>query len=285
MIPLRHSLAFGLLGILASLPAWAQGRPAGELLQPPARAVDSPISDRFFLRASWLRPTVHTDIRYDASPILPGTPFRAEDTLGLAGRLDQGWVEVGLRPTPRQRIRAGFYQMSRKGEAVLTEVVQFGGGTYEVSDRVTSAMKLQLLDLAYSYSLLRREVVEIGVGLGVHLLQAEGRAAVPARRLGEAFDVSGPFASAGVDGTWRITRRLAATAQVQYMPADLIDIEDMEGSYLRTHVDVQWRWRANLAFGLGYTRQVLRIDSTDARFPGRVALQAAGPELFVRASF
>ena len=35
------------------------------------------------------------------------------------------------------------------------------------------------------------------------------------------------------------------------------------------HGDVQFRWRPNLAFGLGYTHWGLRVDSADEGFSGR----------------
>jgi hypothetical protein len=278
-----------LLAVVAVAPAAplgaAEARPARELLQPPVSVIVSPITDHFWLRGSYFRPTVGSSLRYDASPLLAGTPVSGEDTLGLAGRLDQGLAEMGFRLTDRQRIRADFYQMTRMGDATLAQPVQFGGNTYLVSDRVLSSMKLQLLDLAYSYSLLRRERVELGVGLGLHLLQAQARAEVPARLLREDFDVAGPFATLGLDATWRITQRFSTTAWAQYLPGDALDIRDVGGSFLRVHADVQFRWRPNLAFGLGYTQQGLRVDSTDEGFPGRVVLKARGPEVFVRASF
>jgi hypothetical protein len=51
------------------------------------------------------------------------------------------------------------------------------------------------------------------------------------------------------------------------------------------HGDMQYRWRRNLAVGLGYTALKTNLVVDDPDFPGRFLLDAAGPELFFRASF
>ncbi|MGC4028855.1 MAG: hypothetical protein QM696_08290 [Steroidobacteraceae bacterium] len=285
MLNSRHLLILTGLSACAAPLGAAEGRPARELLQPPKQAVASPITDRFALRGTYFQPSVDMPLRYDASPLLQGTPISGEDTLGFDGELNQGTVELTFRMTDRHRIRADFYQMNRSGDVMLDQTVRFGDDVYRVSDRVVSSMKLRMLNLAYSWSLLRREAVEIGVGLGVHLLQAEGRAAVPARLLHEDFSVAGPFATLGADATWRFTPRFSATAWAQYLPGNIVRVRNVEGSFLRYHADVQFRWRPNLAVGLGYTQQSLHVDSTDDSFAGRFELKTRGPEAFVRVSF
>lgn len=282
----RHPLILAGLALAFAAPLGAaEARSARELLQPPKQTITSPITDRFSLRGTYYQPAVEMPLRYDSSALLPGTPISGEDTLGFDSELNQGMVEMTFRLTDRQRIRTDFFQMNRSGDVMLDQVVRFGDDVYLVSDRVVSSMKLRILNLGYSYSLLKRETVEIGVGLAVHLLQAEGRAAVPARLLREDFDVAGPFASLGVDATWRFTPRFSANAWAQYLPGDVVGTDDVDGSFLRYHADVQFRWRPNLAFGLGYTQQSVRVDSLDADFSGRFVLKARGPEAFVRVSF
>jgi hypothetical protein len=51
------------------------------------------------------------------------------------------------------------------------------------------------------------------------------------------------------------------------------------------HADVQFRWRKNLAFGLGYTLLKTNLDVFDADQPVLFDMETAGPEIFFRASF
>jgi hypothetical protein len=136
--------------------------------------------------------------------------------------------------------------------------------------------------LTYTYSIFRHERWELALGMGLHLLQAQGEAKVPARFLGDDFSVAGPFPSLALEGTVLITRRFSFNARAQYLAGNSSTVD---GSYSNYHADVQFRAWPNVAFGLGYTSFSIRVDSTDADFSGRFVLKAKGPEAFVRVSF
>ena len=60
---------------------------------------------------------------------------------------------------------------------------------------------------------------------------------------------------------------------------------DGSGSLGDYHLDVQYRWKPNVALGLGWSSLRLDADVKDADLPGKLAIEASGPELFVRVSF
>ena len=84
--------------------------------------------------------------------------------------------------------------------------------------------------------------------------------------------------------TWRIriSKRWSFTARGQQFSATP---EDFEGSMADYHADVQFRWRKNLAFGLGYTMLETDLDVFDTDQPLLFNLETSGPEIFFRASF
>jgi hypothetical protein len=256
--------------------------PTRELLQPPTHSIPSPITDRFAIKGIYFQPGVDTVLRYDSTTGVPGTEFSAEDTLGLDDSLNQGSIEMWLRMAERHRLRVNYYKMTRSANEVIDQVLRFGDSVFLPGERVVSSMDLRSLGLMYTYSLLRREKVEIGLGLGLQLLQVEGAAEVPARFVGEDFDVAGPMATVGVDGTWRFTNRFSANASVQYLQGNIDEVDGLYGSY---HLDVQYRWRPNFSFGLGYSQTRMKVDSTDPDFAGLFDLKYSGPEAFVRVSF
>jgi hypothetical protein len=105
---------------------------------------------------------------------------------------------------------------------------------------------------------------------------------VPARRLEERFDAAGPFPTLAVDGTYRITDRISLNARAQYFG---VGIDEVDGSLGMYHADLQFRAWRNLAFGVGYTKTALRVDSSDSSFSGRLDIDVKGPEAFARVSF
>jgi len=274
-----------LLALFAATRAMA-GEPATEppreLLKPPEELKKNPITDRFAISGIYYQPAVETEIRFDRSPLLPGTPISAEDTLGMDDELNQGTVQMMFRVAPKHRVRVDFYKMTRKGEATLDELVIFGDDVFLPGDDVVSSMDLRMLGLTYNYSIFRRERWELALGLGLHLMEIKGEAEVPARFTGETFDTAGPFATVAADGTFLITKRFSFNARAQYFTGNSSAVD---GSYGNYHADVQFRAWPNLAFGLGYTSMSMRIDSTDVDFSGRFTLKTRGPEAFVRMSF
>jgi hypothetical protein len=253
-----------------------------ELLQPPPEEIDSPISDRFALRGSYFQPSMNTQLRYDRSPAQQGTLISAEGTLGMDDWLHQGALEMMIRLTPRQRLRADYLNFSRTGDVALGQMTYFGKDIFLPDERVQSSMDVRVLGLTYTYSMFRHERWELGLGLGLHLLEARGEAEVKARFVKEKFSAVSPFPSLVLDGTALITRRLSLNARVQYLR---VNVSNVEGGYQNYHADVQFRVRPNLSFGLGYSSHALQVEGAAARFTGHFFMRGRGPEAFARVSF
>ena len=255
------------------------------LLQPPKLSIPSPITDRFAVRGMFYRPAIGTTVRYDnVAAGTAGTLISAEDTLGLADSRNQGWADLLFRITPRHRIQAKYYQQTRNGTALLTQDVQFGAETFTPDDgQIRSRIDLRQLDLTYTYSVLRMEKIELGVGLGIHLLQFEGSIAAPLRFETETLDAAGPFPTLAAAATWRFTQRFSLNADVNYLTGST---DEVEAHYEAFNADVQFRMQRNLAVGLGYSRTRYKTISIDPDFfPGYFILSHKGPQFFLRASF
>ena len=138
------------------------------------------------------------------------------------------------------------------------------------------------MDLTYTYSFLRGERYELGAGLGVHLLQAEASAEIPRTPQFADFNGAGPYATLALDGTWRITKQWSVNARGNYLKVTIGSVGGMMGQY---HADLQYRWKRNLAFGLGYRRQEVELDLHGTDPSGVLKFTISGPELFARLSF
>ena len=252
-----------------------------ELLQPPKMRIASPITDRLAVNIRFYMPTIATDLRNDASNGTPGTLLTGEESLGLQDQLKQASIDLQFRMLERHRIRAQFYKQTRSGDVVLNQQVRFGDDVYLVNDRVISKMDLRKLDLAYTYSFLRREKIELSAGLGIHLLQAEGSLNAPVRFVSENLDVAGPFATLAFDGTWRFTKRFSLNAQANYLKGH---VNDVRGSYKAWNADVQFRVRPNLTLGAGYSGTHFFLESTDPTDSGLFRFDYKGPQAFIRVS-
>ncbi len=268
-------LACALL-LLAPALAFAQSVDR-EQPQPPG-----PATDRFSIRGSYFRPGLETIVRLDASPLEPGTVINAEDDLGLDDQADLWRVELYFRFGERNRVRVDYLKLNRFGAVVLQRDLDFGDETFIAGENIESVMDFRSLAFTYTYSLFRGASWELGAGIGLHLMELEAQGEAVDRQDREEESAVAPYPSVAIDGSWRFADRWSVAARAQSLSGSY---SDYDGSFLEYHLDVQYRWKRNLAVGIGYTSFEVDVDVNADDFSGLFNLKAAGPELFFRASF
>jgi len=252
-----------------------------EYLSPPP-ADPSPITDHLAFRAIWFEGKVNTDARFDPSPTTPGTSFNAEQTLGLTDRADQFRAELMFRLEDRNRLRVNWLDLRRSGDTIATENIQYATETFLVGEEVKSELDYREMDLTYTYSFLRYKRFELGAGLGVQLVEAEADAEVPNTPKFANFSGAVPFATPAIDTTYLIAKHWSLNARAQYLH---LTISSTSALYEDFHSDLQYRWKPNLAIGLGFEYQEISLDLEKNNPAGLIRLKLDGPEVSLRASF
>src|SRR5882724_5041919 len=282
---------------LQAIPAHAEREPprsehdpwSGAPLKPDKnRKTPSPITDRFYVRGTFFNPAITTTLRIDTQspgPGLLGTPgsvLSGERDLGLDSRIPQGRIEIMFRLRERNRLRVDYFETNRRASHTLDRQVVLGNEIFQVNDQATSSVQWRQFGLTYTYSVLRTDRLELGLGLAVHFVEAEARAAVDAKQLRQDVSGAGAFPTIPLDFTWRISRRFAMVARAQYLHGS---VNNFEGSMAEYHGDFQYRWKPNFSLGAGYTimKSFLQVD--DANFPGLFRQNVRGPEAFFKVSF
>ena len=259
-------------------------RPPRELLQPPKKGLEaSPITDRFALRVSYYQSNIDTFLRLDRSTGQPGTNLQVENDLGLDDKASMARMEMIFRLGERNRVRVDYFKSTRYGDKVLNQTINFGDQTFLVTDRAQTSLEYRALGLTYTYSVLYFDRFELGVGGGIALLEAHAKGEVIARNVREKEDGLAPYPTLALDATWRISKRWSFNARGQTFTANL---DEFKGSLSDYHGDIQYRWRRNFTFGLGYAMLRIRAESTSTdNMPGKFNQDYKGPEFFIRASF
>jgi hypothetical protein len=258
--------------------------PQRELLKPPKKGqAASPISDHFALRVSYFAPTVDTLLRLDRTTGQPGTQLRAEDDLGLEKKPQQARAEMIFRLRERNRLRVDYFKLTRYGDQVLARTINFGDQTFLVNERAQTSIDYRALGFTYTRSVVYTDRFELGVGLGISLLEAQATGEVTARNVRQRESGVAPYPTIALDGTWRISKRWSFNARAQTLT---VHVSEFTGSLSDYHGDFQYRWRRNFAVGLGYTALRIRAESTSIKNqPGNFHQDVSGPEVFIRASF
>jgi hypothetical protein len=270
------------LGAVMLAVAMAAHADADDYSPPPPLPLASPITDHFALRAGFFWGSINTFGRFDSASGVEGTPFTAERDLGLTDQLHTLDVELIFRIEERSRLRVNFLDTRREAEKTINRTIQYGDQTFLVDNPVQSQFNWRQMDITYTYSFLRGERYELGAGVGIHLIEAEAMAQIPATPQYADFSGAGPFATVALDGSWLIARHWSLNARAQYLRVTIGSVSGMMGQY---HADLQYRWRRNLAFGLSYERREAELDVRNAEPSGVMRLTIDGPELFGRLSF
>jgi hypothetical protein len=262
---------------------------ASDTLKPPKKnASSSPITDRFALRVLYWSTSISTDLRLDQRDGTAGTELSAENDLGMRHSKSEGRAELMFRLRERNRLRVDYMKLSRNGDAVLDKQINFGNQTFNVADEAQTLLEWRSLTFTYSRSVLYTDRFEAGLGLGISLIEARANGEVVARNIREHQEAVGAFPTLLLDTTWRISKRWSLNLRGQRFSTS---VNRFSGALSDFHGDVQWRWRENLAFGLGFTRQHTLVDvgkkngAQPGDLTGRFDQGAHGPELFLRASF
>lgn len=256
-----------------------------EVLQPKSNELASPVSDHFYMRLTYFQPALTTELRVDSSGSTTpdGTLLSAEDDLGLDDVANQARIEFDIRLKERNHVRVDYFKLSRFQEKTLERTIDFGDFRFNAGDTFRSKLDWRMLSLTYSYSLLKSERFEAGLGLGLHLIEVKAEGSEPGTLNREGDTEVGAAPTVALNAAYRISKRWAVTARGQLF--SLERESEFSGELADFHADVQYRWRKNFAVGLGYSRLFANVDIVDADQPFMFDMDASGPELFFRASF
>jgi hypothetical protein len=262
----------------------ADGYSGSDAYVPPTREIGNPITDRLALRISYTQATAHTTLRVDPTGVpYGGTTLSGERDLGFASTNPDGRVELMLRMGARDRMRVDYLQLNRTGDALLTHTVVFGNQTFLANEEAVSSLNWKTMGFTYTHAFLQTRSVEVGAGLGVHLISADVIGTVPATFQSHETSSAGAFPTIALETMWRISSRFAFTGRGQYLGATLNTFSGSFGDY---HGDFQYRWRSPFAIGIGYSYTRASFESlSHSSKSGRFVMSLAGPELFVRVSF
>jgi hypothetical protein len=243
----------------------------------------SPVTDHFAFQASFLHASVSTDLRLDPpGQALGGTTLSGVKDLGFRSSENDGMVELLFRLRDRNRIRADYLELDQHGTTTLSRPVVFGDQVFRSGDRVNSALQWRVMGLTWTYAIIQNDRFELGAGLGVHVMDLDVRANVPARFASFETSTAGALPTPALEAAVRITRRFSFTARGQYLHAAR---NGTSGVMTDIHADAQFRWAPNFAIGAGYSLVRLRLETNSDSDPGMLGIRLHGPEVFVRASF
>lgn len=245
----------------------------------------SPTNDHIRLSLGAMHVSSATSVRADSTAGVTGTAVSGEGTFGLDKSDFEPKFQATVRVATRQRLSFDYFSLDRSGNSTLTGTpVTFKDVSLLPGDPLQTQLNLRMLGISYGYSFWHSEKVEIAATLGVHStdVSAEVRVQTPTRHIIQQQDTAGPIPTLGLDATWCFSKRFYAGARAQYLKVNVSNINGSLGIY---EVNGLYRYRENVALGIGYTDIKAQLASTRSGQAGLFDFSTKGPEIFFRISF
>jgi hypothetical protein len=225
-----------------------------------------------------------TTLQLNSSTGVPGTPINAEDDFGLDKHDFEGKVEAMVRASERHRLWFDYFSLDRTGHATITKPIIFKDVLLQPGDPLDSTLSFRTLGITYGYSFLHTDKYEAAVLFGINSTDISTRARVTTqtRHVDQAEDQAGPFPTAGLDGTYVLSKRFYLDARAQYFA---VRVNDLDGSLGMFDFDALYRLRPNISFALGFSAVRVHLASTQPTTSGYFNLNTHGPTFFIRVAF
>ncbi|HMN43319.1 MAG TPA: hypothetical protein PKE27_02030 [Povalibacter sp.] len=248
-----------------------------------------PLDDKFNVSLGVFFLDTETTMRLDGDAGRVGTEVNFGRELGLKSgdrfRIDGYW-----RFFDRHKLRFMYFDSKEGNTRTINRDIEFGDTTFPLNVEVRTDIKVEIFELAYEYSFLKRDNLELSGTIGLHNLSvkaglhadASSNAGLGGLDLEEAADGDGPLPVVGLRGLWALNDHFYFDAQVQFFA---VKFDNYDGNLQDYKLSFNWQPFEHFGVGLGYNDFSTRLDVDEEHFNGKLRFNYDGPLLFVTGAF
>ena len=258
--------------------------------------VIKPGEERFTVGLGAVLNSFGTDMRVDNSNLGRGSNVNLKDDLGADRDASSFWTSAEWRFAPRHRIGFDYSQFKLSGTRTLTREITIGDERFPAGATVSSELKLQIIPIAYSYSLIKTEKDELAATVGVHWshmsFKAQGSATLGTSS--GTFDTSNdtsakgdlPLPLIGLRYDHHFSQSWSAGLQGGVFKLNFGEgALNVEGDILSARTYVEYRFSKHYGFGLAIEGFQIDVDASQGSWQGGIDYRYWGPQLYLKARF
>jgi len=263
------------------------------LLALPARAADilQPGEENVTLMLGAFLPAFRSSMKVD-NDRTPGDRFSLNDDLGVDDNASGGWFGAEWRFAPRHRIGFTYSRFTLRGERDLDRTLHIGDEAFPVGAHLSSQMRLELVPITYSYSLLKRERDELAFTAGLHWsrlsFRVEGSASIASRDGSRDATASAnlPLPLLGLRYDYNFSERWSAGATVAVFALKYgEESTNLEGGLISARLHGEYRFSRHVGVGAALDSFKVRVDADQEHWKGGLDYRYWGPQLYLVARF
>lgn len=258
--------------------------------------VIKPGEERFTFGLGAVLNSFGTDMRVDNSTLGRGSNVNLHDDLGADRDASSFWTSAEWRFAPRHRIGFDYSQFKLSGTRTITRDLTIGDEHYPFGATVSSELKLQIVPIVYSYSLIKTENDELAATVGVHWsrlsFKTQGTATLGTSS--GTFDASNdtsakgdlPLPLIGLRYDHHFSQSWSAGLQGGYFKLNFgTDTLNVEGQILSARTYVEYRFSKHYGFGLAIEGFQVDVEASKSSWQGGIDYRYWGPQLYLKARF
>lgn len=240
-------------------------------------------SDRFMVGLGLYQPDFRTKARVDdAETGTGGTLLNLEQDLDLKDRKTQATLDVHFRFSRRHALELEYVRLSREDRTNLAFDVEYDGELIDVDEDVVTTFETQVGRLAYRFSFINHERMELAAAIGVHVTDLTVGLNLAEEANDEFNEVTAPLPTVGARFKYRIFDNWAVQFRGDWLD---VEIEDINGKLTAASVDLMWFPHKNFGAAIGYHSWDLAVKANDDQLTGRVDYEYRGPKLTLNMRF
>jgi hypothetical protein len=223
--------------------------------------------ERLQFRAGGYLAVLNSDVTFGIENLGSGIVVNVEDALGLDTNtaVFRGDIQYRFGSTRRHNFLFDYMGFRRDGSKYLGADIDIGDETISAGTTIESEFNFDIFQVGYTYSFLKDDRVDLGVGGGVYVMPIEFSLTEGNKGVVDE-SITAPLPVLKLSGDFALTQKwfLKAGMDIFYLR-----IGDFEGSIFDSRVAVEYNAWKHVGFGLAldFFRTQVEAEDDDA-YPG-----------------
>ena len=254
--------------------------------------VIKPGEERFTFGLGAVLNSFGTDLRVDNPTLGQGSNVNLRDDFGVDREESSFWASAEWRFAPRHRIGVNYSVFKLSGTRTATRQIQIGDEIYPAGATLSSELKLQIVPVAYSYSLIKRDQDELAATVGVHWSRVSFKANGSTSLGGQdanadvTADADLPLPLIGLRYEHHFSQRWSAGLQGGFFTLSYgKDTLNVEGDIWNARAHAEYRFSRHFGLGLAVEGFEIDVEASSGSWQGALRYRYWGPQLYLKARF
>lgn len=247
------------------------------------------LGNKFFASAGIFLPNQNTRLGLETSvditmPDPDPAPYETidfEESFNYNSSDETASAEIGWRFGKKWQLRGQYFRVGSDTKATLDEDVEWGDVVFNEGTFVGAGSDFQVTRLFFGRTFKSTGRSELGLGLGVHILDISayinGNAMVDGVDIGyaqERASISQPLPNFGAWYMHAFSEKWAATLRIDWLSAS---VKNYDGHIINSALNVGYALSDHFGIGLAYNFFEIDLKLDDPDWTGRIMSRFDGP--------